>query len=64
MIKPTDQEWRRAGRCATGACVEVAKVESGYLLRGTSDPEKALFFTEAEWAAFVGGVKDGEFIFE
>jgi hypothetical protein len=64
MIKPSDREWRRAKRCATGACVEVARVESGYLVRGTGDPEKELFFSDAEWAAFVGGVKDGDFVFE
>jgi hypothetical protein len=64
MIKPSDHEWRRATRCGTSACVEVARVESGYLVRGTGDPDKALFFTDAEWAAFVGGVQDGDFVFE
>lgn len=64
MIQPTDLEWRRAKRCATGACVEVAKVDSGYFVRGTNDPMKKLFFSDAEWAAFVGAVKDGDFVFE
>jgi hypothetical protein len=61
MIKPDDRQWRRAKRCGNYACVEVARVESGYLVRGTSDPEKTLLFTDAEWAAFVAGVRDGDF---
>jgi uncharacterized protein DUF397 len=64
MIKPTEHQWRRARRCANSACVEVAKVESGYLVRGTGDPDRTLFFSDAEWAAFVGGVQDGDFEFD
>ncbi len=64
MIEQSEFEWRRAKRCGNTACVEVARVESGYLVRGTGDPAKALFFTDAEWAAFVGGVQDGDFVFE
>jgi len=64
MIDRAEPEWRRARRCGTNACVEVARVESGYLVRGTADPEHALFFSEAEWAAFIAGVQDGDFSFE
>lgn len=64
MTKPTDHQWRRAKRCGNSACVEVTKVETGYLVRGTGEPGKVLFFTDAEWAAFVGGVQDGDFVFE
>ncbi len=64
MIQPAEHEWRRAKRCANTACVEVAKVTSGVLLRGTAEPERVLFFTEAEWVAFIGGVEDGDFTFD
>ncbi|MEV6861256.1 DUF397 domain-containing protein [Streptosporangium subroseum] len=33
-----------------------------YVLRDSKDPDgPKLYFTDAEWEAFVGGVKDGEF---
>nr|WP_204010230.1 DUF397 domain-containing protein [Sphaerimonospora thailandensis] len=54
-----------------GSCVEATVVSEGvvrkdgdrlYVLRDSKDPEgPKLFFTPAEWDAFVGGVKDGEF---
>ncbi|MFF5212413.1 DUF397 domain-containing protein [Streptosporangium sp. NPDC000396] len=46
-----------------GNCVEVAELSGGR--RGVRDSKDrngpALVFTASEWAAFVGGVKDGEF---
>lgn len=30
-------------------------------MRRVDDPDNVLYFTEAEWDAFVSGVKDGEF---
>jgi hypothetical protein len=43
-------------------CVEVAFVGPAIAVRDSKDPEgPALVFTEAEWDAFVGGAKDGEF---
>lgn len=42
--------------------VEVAFVDDAILLRDGKDPQGAiLVFTQAEWDAFVGGAKDGEF---
>jgi hypothetical protein len=32
-----------------------------YVMYDTASPADKLYFTEAEWAAFVAGVKDGEF---
>lgn len=44
------------------ACVEVATLGDGRAVRDSKDRSgPALFFTPAEWAAFVAGVKDGEF---
>lgn len=46
-----------------GACVEVAVADDGgRYLRDTKDRTRpAHYFTEAEWTAFLRGVKAGEF---
>ncbi|MEV6306114.1 DUF397 domain-containing protein [Actinoplanes sp. NPDC051861] len=66
MIKPTEEpRWRRSGHCASGACVEVARVGDHFLVRDSKRPGSAhLSFTEEEWDAFVAGVKAGDFGFE
>ncbi len=66
MIKSTgDPEWRRAERCTSGNCVEVAKVADRYLIRDSKNPEVGpLSFTADEWDAFVRGVKADAFRFE
>ena len=66
MTKRTDNSvvWRRAGRCSTGACVEVAKVGNEFWVRDSKNPAVGpLRFSEAEWAAFVEGVGSGDFSF-
>lgn len=51
---------RRSG--GNGNCVEVAFVDDVVGVRDSKDQSgPVLVFTEAEWKAFVGGVKDGEF---
>ena len=66
MIKPTgDPEWRRAGHCTSGSCVEVARVADRYLIRDSKNPDLGpLSFSEDEWNTFVSGVKSGAFRFE
>jgi hypothetical protein len=45
-----------------GNCVEVAFVDEAIAVRDAENPTgPALIFTAAEWDAFVGGAKDGEF---
>jgi Domain of unknown function (DUF397) len=48
---------------SNGACVEVASLPGGHVgvrnSRDTSGP--VLAFTPAEWHAFIGGVRNGEF---
>lgn len=56
----TDILWTRPASCDTSACVEVAFVENGVLVQ-SSEGGSAVFFTLAEWDAFVAGVKLGEF---
>ena len=42
--------------------VEVAFVDQAIAVRDAKNPDgPALIFTAAEWDAFVGGAKDGEF---
>ncbi|WP_326821213.1 DUF397 domain-containing protein [Streptosporangium sp. NBC_01756] len=71
----TGATWRKSSRSGSsgGNCVEVAVVDapgtghkadlgSLHVLRDSKDPDGAkLFFTRAEWDAFVAGVKLGEF---
>ena len=67
--------WRRSSHCRGSAqCVEItvttdtsrwphkADCDKLYLMRDTKNPDgPVLAFTQAEWDAFVLGVKDGEF---
>lgn len=47
---------------AGGGRIEVAFVEDKICMRNGEDPDSpVLVFTQAEWDAFVGGAKDGEF---
>ncbi len=61
----TDAVWKRSSLSSEGsdAIVEVAKFDDGFrAVRDGKNPEKGiLFFTPAEWEAFVLGAKDGEF---
>ena len=57
--------WRKSHRSGPqgGNCVEVARLADGQVAvrnsRHCDGP--ALVFTAAEWAAFVGGARDGDF---
>ncbi len=57
-------QWFKSSR-SSGAreCVEVAWLAEGHVgVRDSKNPAgPALVFTPGEWAAFTGGVKDGEF---
>ncbi len=57
--------WRKSTRSGSngGDCVEVAELPNGgRAVRDSKDPTgPVLRFTAKEWAAFVGGTKDGEF---
>jgi hypothetical protein len=49
---------------AQGACVEVAPLKTGVIIRHSKDPEgPTLQYTPAEWKAFLHGVKNREFDF-
>lgn len=55
--------WRKAAAStAQGNCVELAGIDGGVLVRDSKDPQgPVLSFTRAELAAFLDGVKGGEF---
>ena len=55
--------WISARACNNSACVQVAHLPGGVVaVRDSKDTTKAPHFFDAEeWAAFVSGVKAGEF---
>ncbi len=55
--------WIRSRACSTDGCVEVAHLaDGGVALRDSKDANKAAHvFDRDEWAAFITGVKNGEF---
>jgi len=57
--------WRKSTRSGvSGNCVEVATLNDAVAVRDSKHPTgPALLFTPAEWEAFIGGVKAGEFDF-
>jgi hypothetical protein len=57
--------WRKAMASAgKGACVEIAPLETGVVVRHSKDPGgPTLEYTAAEWKAFLHGVRNGEFDF-
>jgi hypothetical protein len=56
-------EYRVSSFCSAGNCVAVGRTpEGGFAVLDTKEPgQSALRFTAEEWAAFVAGVKNGEF---
>ncbi|MEV1240366.1 DUF397 domain-containing protein [Nonomuraea sp. NPDC050022] len=58
--------WRKSPLSdAQGNCVQVAPLSAGRVaVRDSKDPDgPALVFTDPEWKAFAGGVKEGVFDF-
>ncbi|MEV0753168.1 DUF397 domain-containing protein [Streptosporangium sp. NPDC050280] len=72
MINPEELAgvvWHISARSANGGgqCVEAGPLADGsgrVAVRHSRRPEaEVIVYTRAEWEAFVGGVKDGEFDF-
>jgi len=59
----TRVSWTKSGRSASVAnCVEAAQLGGGVVVHNSNDPDAGgLLFTSAEFAAFLGGVRDGDF---
>jgi Domain of unknown function (DUF397) len=56
-------EWVKSSLSfASGDCVEVASLDGGVGVRDSKHPAgPVLRFTAAEWRAFLGGARNGEF---
>jgi hypothetical protein len=63
MANLSQAEWRKSTYSANNGCVEVAFVDDGEVaVRDSKDRSGAvLLFQSQEWAAFVRGVRAGEF---
>ncbi|MEU4314854.1 DUF397 domain-containing protein [Nocardia sp. NPDC024068] len=55
--------WRKSSFTNPETCVEVARTPDGnFLVRNSNAPDAGTAeFTNAEWDAFIRGVKNGEF---
>lgn len=53
--------WRKSTYSAAGSCVEVAKHDENIVLRESDQPNEIIFTSKEKFAAFVKGVKAGEF---
>ncbi|MEV0200338.1 DUF397 domain-containing protein [Nonomuraea sp. NPDC050691] len=64
QINISTAAWQKSSFCnGSSTCVEVAPLSDGSVaLRDSKiDGSPVLVFTEEEWAAFVAGVREGEF---
>jgi hypothetical protein len=55
--------WRKASRCDSGSCVEVAAIDGRIAIRDSKQPDGAPYLTFApeSWRAFIAGVRSGKF---
>lgn len=61
-IRTPERVWRRASRCASSGCVEIAFTEGGVAVRDSKrEDSPVLVYDRSEWEIFVAGVKSGEF---
>ncbi|MEV4751636.1 DUF397 domain-containing protein [Streptosporangium sp. NPDC049248] len=59
---PPELIWRKSSASTTGECVEVAfGPDSAYVRDSNSLDGAVLEFSRSDWAAFVVGVRRGEF---
>jgi hypothetical protein len=61
QIDPGTLRWVRAGAGSAEDQVEIARLPDGGTALRESGRGDVLWFTPAEWQAFVAGVRDGEF---
>jgi Domain of unknown function (DUF397) len=62
MVDLSTASWRKSSWSNANGCVEVAFVEDRVAVRDSKHRGgPVLVFTAQEWAAFLGGVRDGEF---
>jgi Domain of unknown function (DUF397) len=56
-------EWYKSSYSSdVGNCVEIAQLPGGPVVRDSKNPDDAMLtFSHAEWAAFVAGIRGGQF---
>lgn len=55
-------DWKRSTRCESSACVEVAVIKDGVMVRDSKHPEgPVLGFSRTEWLSFVHSLRLGDF---
>lgn len=61
-LEPGRVRWRKSTFTLNGDCVTVGKLGDRIAVRNSNDPDGGtLFFTRSEIAAWIAGVKAGEF---
>jgi hypothetical protein len=65
MVESTRElRWRRAERCNSANCVEVAQAGDHVLVRDSKNLHiSPIAFTRDEWRVFVAGARAGDFDF-
>lgn len=61
QIHSVTDVWRKSARCEAHNCVEVAKRTDEVAIRNSAVPDAQLTFARSEWAAFLSGVRAGQF---
>ena len=60
-MEPSDAVWKKSSLSVHDDCVEVAFVDGKVAVRHSkSQAGPVLLFSQSEWRAFVGGVRNGE----
>jgi hypothetical protein len=53
--------WVKSARCESSHCVEGTNLGVAKAVRNSTDPDTHLTFSAGDWAAFITGVRLGEF---
>jgi hypothetical protein len=61
QIHSVTDAWRKSARCEAHNCVEVAERADEVAIRNSSVPDAQLAFARPVWAAFISGVRAGQF---
>jgi hypothetical protein len=62
IVDESSARWRKSSFSGMNGCVEVAFLDDTVAVRDSKDRQgPVLVFTPAEWAAFLKGVRSGEF---
>jgi hypothetical protein len=60
-VESAASEWRKAGRCDSNSCVEVARLDQQVAVRDSTLPVVSLRFDTASWCGLVGDLRNGRF---